>query len=208
MKNACAVAFISLSLVFISGALLSQQEWAASKSGEGITVYTKDVPGSAFKEFKGVAMVNANIEVVGRVIDDIPAAVQWMKDTKVSTLVETRGKDATVQYNEITAPWPVSNRDVVVYSKTTRTPDRITYNYYATTHPSQPARPGKVRITKMTGYWMLMKKGDDKTLVIYQNNTDPAGSLPAWLVNKTVTEQPYYTLRDLRKMVTMAKYRK
>jgi hypothetical protein len=57
--------------VFIAVILHAEGPWELAKDSEGIKVYTRSVPGSSANEFKGIAEVDAPIEVIVEVFKDI-----------------------------------------------------------------------------------------------------------------------------------------
>ena len=139
---------------FASGA----EKWKNLKEKNGISVSIRPVKGSDIDEFKGVGLVDAPLELVAKVIEDVPGLAEWMPDCVTSVLVEDRGNGETVIYQEIKTPWPLKNRDFVIVSKTKRQKNKIVYSDFITTHPKFPAKKGKVRMTELTAKWVLTGK--------------------------------------------------
>jgi hypothetical protein len=63
-----------------------------------------------------------------------------------------------------------------------------------------------VRIQYSTGYWRVEPVGEGKNKIIYENHSDPAGSLPAWLTNSSVVNIPFKTLEKMRVIVKRKQY--
>lgn len=61
-----------------------------------------------------------------------------------------------------------------------------------------PATPGKVRISRLKGYWRFREIERDRTEVIYSMHSEPGGSLPGWAAAGMVAHLPYETLNMLR----------
>ena len=201
--------YVSLCSVVIAAFALGSvamggSAWESVKQAEGISVFTKEVPGSDFDEFKGVAVIDAPMEVVNNVLDDVPALATWMPNCIVSKLISKKANVITIYY-ELKTPWPLSNRDVVFYSKVIKKKDKIFRPIYATTHPAYPPKKGKVRMTDMVGKWVLTRKGN-KTHAVYQIKSDPAGNIPAGIANMGSKELPFQALQGLRRMVKKPKY--
>ncbi len=197
---------VFLSIVFAASFALGGGKWKKVKSKNGITVFTREVEGSDLDEFKGVSTIDADIEVVGRVIADVPSLKDWLHNCAVSKLISRSG-NKTILYQETNAPWPVSNRDVVIESVTTKSPDKVVRRLRNVKHSAVPVKKGKVRIPKLRGSWTLTRKGD-KTHVVYQLLTDPGGSLPTAMANKATKDLPFHTIEGLKKMVKLDKYQK
>ena len=77
----------------------------------------------------------------------------------------------------------MSNRDDAVRAKRIRTDDkacRVTFEAANEVAPSKPT--GWVRISKLRGEWKFERLEDGKTQVTYLVFTDPAGSIPLFMV--------------------------
>ncbi|HON79469.1 MAG TPA: START domain-containing protein [Spirochaetota bacterium] len=190
-----------------SGVVFSASNWTKEFTKNGISVYTRPIEGSSFKEFKGVGMIPASMEACQKVLMDIPNLTRWMPDCiSAKLLSSSNGGSSVITYNETKTPWPVSNRDVVSQSKVVVTNDRITHYITAINRPDlAPLKSGNVRMTKMTAQWTLIRKGP-KTLAIYQVRADPGGSLPAWLANKSSRDLPLNTLIGLKRRAGLPQY--
>lgn len=205
MKRKFAVfAGALLAVVGLTGLGFSEGNWELAKQDKGIVVYTRPIQGSDLKEFKGTGVVEAPIEVMEKILDDLPSWTKWLPDCIVAQSVKVEG-NISVSYFELKSPWPVSNRDFLNRTVKVKTPTSITYKYNAVADASMPVKSGKVRITEMSGAWTLEKQGE-KTQVTYQNKANPGGSLPAWLANSTVIKQPFNSIMNLRNMVKLPKY--
>ena len=58
-----------------------------------------------------------------------------------------------------------------------------------------------MRIPYLSGYWLLEKQGANRTKVTYQVHADPGGSIPHWLANATAVNNPYETLKNMKKQL-------
>jgi hypothetical protein len=192
-------------LIIFSDNIFSQESWTTEFTREGITVSTRAVKDSSLKEFMGEGIVDAPVEVCIKVINDVENHVKWRPDCAESRLLKNEGNTA-ITYTLINAPWPASDRDVVVKIVTVKTEDSIICSFEAVNDVSlAPLKENVIRMNNMTGKWVLTKQSG-KTNVVIQTKADPAGSLPAWLANSASTDQPFETISGLRKMVKDSKY--
>lgn len=199
---------IVLIFFFSTIMLFSDDGWYTEFNKSGITVYTRVVAGSDIKEFKGVGLIDAPVEVVNNVLDDIPNLANWMPDCLVSRIVEKKSNDYMVLYQVIKTPWPLNSRDFTFETKITKDKDKIIRTVKAVPHSFYPPSGNYVRITNMTGQWTLLKQDNGtRTLAIYQIKTDPAGNIPVAVANSTSKKLPYETLIRLRQQVQNSKYR-
>jgi hypothetical protein len=51
----------------------------------------------------------------------------------------------------------------------------------------------------LSGFYSIQAIDDERSLVHYELDADPAGSLPAWLITMQSTRNPLQTLAGLRK---------
>lgn len=199
--------FILLFLILSAG-LSAQDGWYTEFTKNGITVYTRAVPGSDIKEFKGIGVIDAPADVVNNVLDDIPNLANWMPDCLVSRIVEKKSNDFMILYQVIKTPWPLNSRDFTFETRITKDKEKIIRTVKAVPHPSYPPTGNYVRITNMTGQWTLIRQDNNtKTLAIYQIKTDPAGNIPVAIANTTSKKLPYETLLRLKQQVNNSRYR-
>lgn len=192
--------FLAIS-VMLSISSFAEEQWEKVKDKNGILVYIRPVEGSSLNEFKGEGIVEFPIELVDKVLGDFQTATEWMPDCKISKLLEERSENHVFIYQEVKAPWPVSNRDYVIESTITKSPDKVLRTIKASTHETAPVKKGIVRITDMEGQWVVTKVDENQTHVIYQVKSNPGGELPSWLANSAAQDLPYTTIKNLRKQV-------
>lgn len=197
------VCALIIAMLFIP--LFAKDNWKEEFRKEGISVFTRPVEGSSLNEFKGEALINADLEVCRRVIDDTEKHTVWRPDCIESIQISKKGT-TKIEYSRTKAPWPVSDRDVLVKTVIDESKEKVVYNFTGVNDPNLvPLKDGVVRITQITGKWIFARKGKD-TLVTYQAKIDPGGSLPAWLANSTAVDQPFKSLQGLKEMVKKPEY--
>ncbi|MEZ4355297.1 MAG: START domain-containing protein [Myxococcota bacterium] len=177
-------------------------DWQLAKQADGIDVHTRPVPGSGVVEFRGRAEVDASVEAVFAVLQDVEGFRDWFPDTLESRLLE-RKERSSVRYSVLDAPWPLSDRDHVLRTTSLRDSDtgaiRIAIVSDPTFHPEQP---GRVRIRVAQGSWALEPlDGGRRTRVTFAMHLDPGGGLPDWLVNARIVGTPFEALTNLRARV-------
>ncbi len=205
MKNILQVFAI---LLFLFTSLFAQSQWREVKNSNGVKVLTRPAEGSPLDEFKGITIVDAPLEVIVEVIRDVDAQPEWMADCIEAKVVKKFNDNDYMVYSMNRAPWPVSNRDVVVRSKGNADMGKGTVSiiFTAMKDSSVPLRPGVVRMTDLLGQWHLKKIAPSKTEVVFIIRANPAGNIPASIANMTSREIPYRTLQNLKKMVKKEKY--
>ena len=173
-------------------------EWELQRDESGITVFTRPVPNSGIREFKGIANVNHSTKAILALLRDSDRFKTWFPNTPESKLVQRDG-NVSIQYSVMDAPWPVSDRDNVLRSVTHRdeASGRIEIQVAAAPE-AYPEQPERVRVKKAKGSWTLEPLGDSQTRVTFQMHLDPGGGIPEWLTNARVVESPFEALTNMR----------
>lgn len=180
-----------------------EEGWTQAKQDEGITVYTRPVQGSKYKEFMGITDVNAPMEVVEQVYRDYRSFPEWYPMCSEIRLVRDFNKDHKIIYLVIDMPVPVKDRDVVVDAvfEVNKEPGKTFILMNALKDPMIPIQGRYVRMTHLIGKYTLTRVNNKTTHVVYRVDSDPAGYIPAWITNALAKDQPFDTLKGLKEMV-------
>jgi len=182
-------------------------DFSLDKEKNGIKVYTRKIEGSSLKEFKGVTTMKTSLSSLIALMDDTDALPQWLHDCTSAKLVQNINLYERITYTVIKAPWPVSDRDTVSYSKVVQdTKSKVVTIYLKGMADKYPKQSGKVRVPSMKGFWQFIPSKSGYVTVIYQLHSDPGGSLPDALANSTATDIPYNTLLNMHKIIKQEKY--
>ena len=187
---------------------LPEQPWKLALDKGDIQVYTRQVQGADVVEFKGITHIQTSIDSILALIQDVEASPQWLSHCVESRILEQINEHETITLSLSDAPWPVKCRDVVVHNVMTIDPETSAITVRQSADPDYVAKQKDVvRVEHLRGLWQFTPKPEGQVEVLYQLLSDPAGDLPAWLVNKAVVSQPYETLRAMKTMVKQEKYR-
>lgn len=175
--------------------------WQHEATEAGISVSTRTDAGRNLPVFRGVGVVDASLFEVLAVLYDASRFPEWMADCAGSRILRRSGDLERVEYNRTKAPWPVSDRDVVVHARTTGSlaKKEVWSRFEATTFPGAGPVDGVVRMTRLRGYYRLQALDGNRTRVTYQVDADPGGMLPDWLVKRASRRLPIDTIAGLRK---------
>lgn len=183
------------------------EEWQLTKDKDEVKVYTRAVPNSPLKEFRGVTHINTSITSLVALLDDPAACVDWMHNCKDQKILDRPNLKEKYTYNHIGAPWPVKDRDMVVHSFAEQDPNTHRVHIKLTaTKGYQAEESGIVRVTDMHGYWDFNPQPNGTVKVTYQMFIDPAGSIPTAIINSTAVDTPFNTLKNMRKKVQEEQY--
>lgn len=173
--------------------------WHKNLERDGITIETRHVAGSKFKEFKATMTVSSSLATARRVMNDIENYTRWMKDCKESRRARILGRNSGIVYSVQSAPWPIADREAVVRYEYRESAKPSTLSISIAADPDAlPRDSGRVRIEKLSGYWKFTDLGLGRMEVIYSLHSEPGGNLPAWAIAGMVAHLPFETLRKLR----------
>jgi hypothetical protein len=193
---------ISIFLLSLIVSSIEAQNWELKKNKEGVKVYTKSNPISPFNLLKAECDIAVGINELLNLIFDVNRHTEWVYNAVQSVPIKKIAPYEIIYYGETYAPWPVSNRDLVIHL--TAKTDSLTgiCTIYGISEPKRkPLVNGKVRIPRSESIWTLIPKSNNITHVIYTLDIDPGGSLPAWLVNFASIEGPYLSFKKMKALL-------
>ncbi len=189
--------------------VFAQDQWILKKEQNGIRVYTSGVPGSLFKAFRSVCIINSSsLEEVTAAVIDVENYDQLFPDTKEVLVLEKKSDGHFIHYMITDAPWPVEDRDGIYELKAGKHPDKrsVSADINCIRHP-YPMKKGVVRMNRGEGRWEITELIKGQVEVRYQYHGEPEGNVPAWLANTSVVSIPFQTLKNLKKMIASGKYK-
>jgi len=203
------ILFASLALLLAFTAPIRADEggWERDTTEAGIVVSTRTEPGRGLPVFKGVGVVDANLHEVLAVLDDTGRFTEWMPSCAKARVIKKISEFDRIEYNRTAAPWPVSDRDVVVRSTLEGSAEKqeVWARFQSVTAPGQGPIAGVVRMPRLRGFYHLQAIDEGHTRVTYQVDADPGGMLPDWLVKRTSRRLPIDTILGLRKQIKKTK---
>lgn len=204
-----AITILNLAFIlFTTESAYAQSEWELKKSENGISVYTKDIPGSDFKEIKATSNFKTSLSGFVAVLTDISSHKKWIYQCKESKLVKTVSSSELYYYMETTVPWPASNRDGVIRFKFVQDSISKILTVSSKNVPDiLPEISGIIRVPKFVASWTLTPKSDGSIDAEYKINVDPGGAVPAWIVNMFSVDGPYESFTNIKKLLPESKYK-
>lgn len=207
MKPERAFLFLIVGYLITGGYAEAPAEFTLEKEKNGVKVYTRRIEGSSLKEFKGVTAIRTSLTSLVALMDDTDALPRWLHNCGSAKLVQRISLAERITYTTVKAPWPVSDRDTVSYSKIVQDPKSRIITIYLKGMPDRyPVQSGKVRVPSLKGFWQFIPNKNGYVTVIYQLHSEPGGSIPDALANSTTTDIPYYTLLNMHRIVKEEKY--
>lgn len=175
--------------------------WEVIEERDGIVVSQRPVPDRAFPRLRAVGEVSGTPYEILAILLDVPSHVAWLPDCVASDILRRLGPWRYVIYTRTDAPWPVADREAVIENEVIflDPPSRVKVKFDAISAPEVARARGTVRMKSLGGFYSIEAIDDERSLVHYELDADPAGSLPAWLITMQSTRNPLQTLVGLRR---------
>jgi hypothetical protein len=202
MRILITVLFL-LSFSFSSALNAEQSPWQLRENKGGIPVYTRKVAGSPILEYKANVIVNAPILKVIALFEDERQIRRWYFQCIHSELVENDGPKQKVIYLILRMPRPFASRDFIFRRTKSEDPASGTISYFLTALPDRlPLVKGMIRVQSIESVWCFRSLPKGRTEIYLQQHTNPGGSIPVPILNRSAGLTPYNSLKNLRKLIT------
>ncbi len=208
LARALVLAPLALALIPSAG-WAAEPKWEELSDDDGIVVWQREVPGTSQVEFRGRGTVKSSVKHLIAIIRDQERKTEWMANCVGNHAIQYVSKNKMVIYNRTGSPAPfVDDRDVVLESDADfdLKARSVTISFRETTHAKMPPVEDVVRMPKTRGFWKLEYKDANLTMVTYQVQADPGGSIPQWVVNWASKGLPRKTIEGLRTQAAKGGY--
>ena len=178
----------------------AQVKCSLRKDADSIKVYTCHTDTSKFKSIRAEFTVHTTLEKLRAVMLDFPGYTRWQFNTTESAALARVATDEYIYYAKISAPWPVSNRDMVVRLRLTQSADQLIIRANSVAD-IKPVLKNYVRVPVSHSQWLVTRLTNQTLQVHYQLQIDPGGNVPSWLVNWVCAQGPYESFRNLKRLL-------
>ncbi len=193
---------IFLTGFFNAGFLHAQTDCDLRKKENDIYVYACKVEDSKLKSVRAHFDLPTSASRLAGYILDINLYTQWQYNMIKARILRQDKENELIYHAEVKAPWPVSNRDLVVRLQVTQDPQtKIMYFSIISIPEFIPATDGVVRIPRSEGKWVITPTGENSVHVEYSFMVDPGGSVPVWMLNMAAAEGPYRSFINLTERI-------
>lgn len=196
------IAVLCLFLISATHAIYS--EWRLHTTHKGMQIFTRPNANSGIKEVRVKMTMKGTTDDLLDVFDHVPGYTKWVYKSYNAKLLKRVSKDEFYYYIAFDLPFPASDRDVVVHSMKWIDAKTGSIHTKSVSAPDyMPEKSGMVRIRDFQSTWKINPAGEGIMSIDYIAVTDPAGSIPAWIVNMGVTTGPIHTMTELEKCVSV-----
>ena len=200
MKNILFIQFLIFVLFF--GGSSSTEKWTLKAQKGNIKIYTRTTPKSDIKEVRITTQIEGDIEDLLTLLDDVSSFKKWVYRCSKSDMLKEIAKGEYYYYNLTDFPFPFSDRDVVIHSKTWKVPNKNIYKTQSEAYQKEDLKaiqPGVVRIKTLEYTWTFTPLDNGMIDIDYEILSEPGGALPAWVVNMAISKGPMETMVRLKK---------
>ena len=195
--------FVLLSFLLISFTAMSQEDWKLEKNEKGITVYTRKMPDSKLKEYKGAVLYKTSVDKLVKVFKNEVNHDKFLYKAKVGSvkMVKKITDNDFFTYMVISIAF-VTDRDAITHY-TIGAPDAkgaVTINIEGAAD-LLPKKEGFVRVPKMKGYWRFEPQTGGNVKVTHQAYSSPGGNVSDGMANTAAVDAPFSMLTKLKLLV-------
>ncbi|MBD3649632.1 MAG: START domain-containing protein, partial [Pseudomonadales bacterium] len=192
-------------ITLLADAGFAEESWRLDREEDGIRVYTRSVDDSRYRAFRGVVELETSLPGAVGLLDNTAACEEWLHLCKESHLIKEVDWSERYIYQISDLPFPASTRDAVFQASISQQANGDIH-IDLTSYPDFIPETKYVRIRDSHGQYLLQKIGEHTTRLTWTMYIDPGGSLPAFLVNRLLTDIPFKSLEQFRNVVRQDKY--
>lgn len=179
--------------------------WEQIADKDGVKVYRKSVAGSRLKSMRGIGIVDAPVRIVALVLLDDPRAHEWVDSLAESRVVRVLSPHEYIEYNHVAMPAFIRDREFITRVSLAASPADATA--FIRSVPADDPSIAHTKIIRglLSGSYVLQAiDGGKRTLLTIELHSDPAGLLPAWLVNFFQKDWARATIAGIRRQTRKA----
>lgn len=181
-----------------------QYSWVLKKDKDGIKVSSRHTDRSKFNDIKVEMDLPGNVFQLADILLDIDKYSQWSYAISKSELVKKISRLKLVYHLEVSAPWPVADRDL--YAMFDLNIDSAARSIKITAAGDSGYRPVNkefIRIPHSKGVWDIRTVSNNIIHIVYILEIDPGGAVPAWIMNMFGTKAPFITFQNLKQKMVL-----
>lgn len=208
----CFLFLLPFILIFSDKSVFGQSAllpgWELIKEQGPLKVYTRKSADSDIKELRITTNMKASMDDFVNALNDADSYKEWVYKCPNSQLVK-KVSDHELYYRvETDFPFPLSDRDLVVYTKQRFDASGVFYSDSVARPDYQPKEDGMVRIQLFESHWKVTSLKDGSIFIDYNSKVDPAGNIPQWVVNLGLTVGPVKSMESFTEFVEQRKFQK
>lgn len=206
--------FILSTVVFIFSFLITNAEeidsdiWNLKHEKDGILIYTKKDAHHSIKDLKMTSTISGkSLSSFAAIFQDLKSYPTWVYSCNEAKVIERISDTQIIYYTSSDFPWPMSDRDFVLYNKVWQNQETGAFHSISEAHNSNlNKKSGLVRVTHFKSEWIITPADKGKFDLLYTFSADPGGQIPAWIVNTFAEFGPLNTIKQIETQAQKPKY--
>lgn len=208
MKKKLTVFYLLAVAIFGLTTHLHAQNWELKRDKGGIKVYVKEQPNTSIKALRFTTTVHSDLQTIAAVLTHVEGFDDWVYASLESRTINRVSDGEVYYYALVDFPWPFDNRDLVLHTTFWQDKKTLALHSKTTSVPTmEKENDGIVRIKKTDIHWIFTPSSNGDVLVDYTLSSDPAGNIPAWMVNLAADQGPLQTMIKFKEMLDKEKYK-
>ena len=199
-RKAALLLMAILLLTLISPVYSAGPDWQLRFEQDGIRIFTRLPNGEKHQEFLAEVTVQSTIAQAIALLQDNSACTRWLYRCEESHVIREVSRQERYFYQVSSLPFPAKTRDAIFHARVSYNPDQSVTVEMQSVPDEIPGRQ-YVRIRHAAGHYHLQALSATETTISWQMFIDPAGALPAWIVNAMLTDLPFQSLKAFRELV-------
>lgn len=164
-----------------------------------------------YPEFRGVTKVRSTLSAFVALFKDLEHMPSWAYRIRKAERLTVVSETETYAYTVNALPPPLYDRDAVVHSTIAQDPATLKMTFRGSGAPDYaPKNDRYVRMPVVESLWTFTPLGAGMVEVVFEGYGDPGGNLSsgllAWFVRLTLSEAPYQTMLQMKKIVAQPEY--
>ncbi len=183
-------------------------KWELVKQKEEVKIYTRSVPNSDIKEMQMTCTVSgASLSSFVALFQDLEGYKNWVFSCEKAYLLKRISENEIIYYINSDFPWPFEDRDFVLRNKIWQDENTKAFHSKSVAHNNFYAtKKGIIRVKVFEAEWIITPLTNNQYYLRYTFRSDPAGSIPTWLINSFMDVGPLKTIKDMEKQAKSDKY--
>ncbi|MDF2155379.1 START domain-containing protein [Vibrio sp. CAU 1672] len=173
-------------------------KWLFHKSENNIVLHYREHAGGLV-EIRAQTFIPTSYSAFLLLLEDEDNVPRWIDNVSSAQVLKQISPTENIVYTRFDAPWPAKDRDMVTYSKFSRSPFGFVLTITDAPASALETQPGFIRIRRVKASWTLEKLTNNTTHIEYRAFADPSGALPNWLVNQLALDSAYQTFLGLQR---------
>lgn len=194
------------SFLLLTNVIFAEDAWILRKKSDGIVVYTRPVAGTQFSQFRAITRIKTSLFSVLALWADPGTYTEWMFNCKAASLLKQETPRALYAYIVSTVPWPLLNRDNILFADTTQDENGKITIELSGKPDFIPKVKEMIRVLQSFGKVELSPLDTGEVEVVFEFYMNPGGVVPAPIVNLTLIDFPFFTLKKMREAVKNPRY--